>query len=167
MEEIFLKLAEISQRTQGGLFINQMNIVVENRGTVNNKISETVSKDRHAHFPPCMDENRGVSLYRFLIQRGMIEATTDETSFLYLMGCIADSPENLKQIEWLSTKQLLREMLEGAVSPLLKDRHFKKADIERLVPLCFTQGGEPLSLAKPKPVPSIDSDALENFFATW
>ena len=167
MEEIFLRLAEMSQRTQGGLFINEVNIVVENKGTVNNKTSETVSKERHAHFPPCIDENRGIALYRFLIQRGMIEATADEASFLYLMGCVADSPTNVKRIEWLANKQLLREMLEGAVRPLLEDGNFKKADIERLAPLCFTQGGKPLNLAKSKPVPSIDSDALENFFATW
>lgn len=166
MEELFLKLAEMSQRTHGGLFINQMNIVVENKGTVNNKTDEKVSKKRHDHFPPCMNETRGVALYRFLIQRGMIEATADEASFLYLMGCVADSPTNVKRIEWLANKQLLREMLEGASRSLLEGGNFKKSDIERLTPLCFTQRGKPLNLAKSKPVPSIDSDALENFFAT-
>lgn len=167
MEEFFRKLTEMSQKTNGGVFINQMNIVVENRGTVNNRTNETVCKDRHAHFPPCIDENRGIALYRFLIQRGMIEATADEASFLYLMGCVADSPTNVKRIEWLANKQLLREMLEGASRLLLEGGNFKKSDIERLAPLCFTQDGKPLNLAKSKPVPSIDSDALENFFATW
>ena len=167
MEEIFLRLAEMSQRTQGGLFINQVNIVVENKGTVNNKTSETVSKERHAHFPPCIDENRGIALHRFLIQQGMIGANSDEASFLYLMGIVTCQPKDLRLIEWVANKQLLREMLEGAVRPLLEDGNFKKADIERLAPLCFTQGGKPLNLAKSKPVPSIDSDALENFFATW
>lgn len=167
MEEFFRKLTEMSQKTNGGVFINQMNIVVENRGTVNNRTNETVCKDRHAHFPPCIDENRGIALYRFLIQRGMIEATADEASFLYLMGCVSDSPTNVKRIEWLANKQLLREMLEGASRTLLEGGNFKKTDIERLTPLCFTQGGKTLNLAKSKPVPSIDSDALEDFFATW
>lgn len=167
MEELFNKLAEMSQRTQGSLFINQMNIVVENRGTVNNRTNETVHKERHAHFPPSIDESRGIALYRFLIKRGMIAVNSDEASFLYLMGCVAYPPKEVKLIEWQANKQLLREMLEGAVKPLLDGSDFKKADIERLAPLCFSQGGEPLELAKSKPVPSIDSDALADFFATW
>ena len=97
----------------------------------------------------------------------MIGANSDEASFLYLMGIVTCQPKDLRLIEWVANKQLLREMLEGAVRPLLEDGNFKKADIERLAPLCFTQGGKPLNLAKSKPVPSIDSDALENFFATW
>lgn len=166
MEEFLKKLAEMSQKTNGGVFINQMNIVVENRGTVNNRTNETVCKDRHAHFPPCMDEDRGIALHRFLIERGMIEATADEASFLYLMGCVACPPGEVKPVEWLATKQLLREMLEGATQTLLERGDFKKGDIERLAPLCFTRRGEPLNLARPKSVPSLESDAMAKFFAT-
>ena len=165
MEELFLKLAEISQKSKGGLYIHQLNIVLENKGTVNNQ-NHAARKDRHAHFPPCIDESRGVALHRLLIEKGMIGGDSDEASFLYLMGCTDEPPESVEPIEWLSTKQLLREMLEGMAKPLLDGEKFKKADIERLAPLCFTQGRKPLQLAKPKPVPSSESDALTNFFST-
>ena len=166
MEEFFLKLADISKKTNGGLYINQLNIVLENKGTVNNRNSEVARKDRHAHFPPCIEVNRGVALHRLLIEKGMIGGDSDEASFLYLIGCTDEPPESVEPIEWFSTKQLLREMLEGMAKPLLEGEKFKKADIERLAPLCFRQDGKPLRLAKPKPVPSQESDALTNFFST-
>ena len=123
--------------------------------------------ERHSHFPFYIDKERGMRLLRALIEHFFIDATTDEASFLYLMGCVSEQPTGLKPIKWVKNKQLLREMLELTFQPLLDNKNLRKADLERLAPLCFVgKDDTPMRLAKRKDTPSTDSDELKKIFAT-
>ncbi len=119
--------------------------------------------NKHEHFPPVMDEHNGLQLLNFLMREGFVSRHTDEASFLYLMGCTLECPSSLHMISWEKNVQLLREMLELAFKPMLDDGSLRKADIERMAPLCFERQGEPAKLAKPKTLISYDSDRLKTF----
>jgi len=83
------------------------------------------------------------------------------------MGCTDECPQQLGPIVWLKNKQLLREMLELWFRRLIADKALSKARIEEICPQVFVgEDGLQLSLAKPKPVPSLESDELKKFFAT-
>ena len=123
--------------------------------------------NNHEHFPPNINKEQGIVLYRFLVKDSFIDATTDESSFLYLMGCTSEQPMKLKKIKWCKNKQLLREMLELLFTVLIKSKSLRKVDLERLTPYCFLdQDGKPLRLAKPKGISSIDNDNLKKNVAT-
>ena len=69
-----------------------------------------------------------------------------------------------KPLKWLKTKQTARELL---THDKIKG-NLTIADVERQTPNLFVyyKDGKPLTLAKDKPVPSLDSDNLRNFLAT-
>ena len=130
---------------------------------------ETIVNDEHQkHFPYLNSFDKGIRLFNMLVEGEFISKETESNSFLFLMGCSNEEPENLKPIMWMKTKQLLREMLEAAYCVPIEIGSVTKAELEQLVPLCFVdKNGEELNLAKPKAVPSRESDKLSNFFATF
>lgn len=130
---------------------------------------ETIVNDEHQkHFPYLNSFDKGIRLFNMLVEGEFISKETESNSFLFLMGCSNEEPENLKPIMWMKTKQLLREMLEGAYRVPIENGSVTKAELEQLVPLCFVdKNGEELNLAKPKAVPSHESDKLSKFFATF
>lgn len=131
------------------------------------EINET-NQRKHEHFPLYINEEQGMCLYRFLIENYFIDATTDEASFLFLMGCTSKQPCELKKIIWIKNKQLLREMLEQLFIRLIKNRSLRIADLKKLTPICFNnQKGKPIRLANRKRNPSTDSDDLKFFFANY
>lgn len=122
---------------------------------------------KHEHFPPYLNKEQGIELYRFLVKDSFISATTDESSFLFLMGCTSEQPMKLKKIKWSKNKQLLREMLELLFTTLLKNKSLRKVDLKKLTPHCFLDKDEyPIKLANPKGISSVDSDNLKKNVAT-
>ena len=129
--------------------------------------TDGLHKSKHEHFPPFINEKQGIALYRFLVEQSFIVATTDEASFLFLIGCASEQPMELHKIIWAKNKQLLREMLEQLFNTLIGNRCLRIADLERLTPLCFVSiKHESFKLANRTKHPSTDSDKLKNFIAT-
>ena len=127
----------------------------------------SIYQSRHKHFPPCINKEQGIELFRFLVKDSYIGATTDESSFLFLMGCTSEQPKELLTIRWVKNKQLLRELLEMLFRSLMKSKSLRKVDLERLTPHCFeNKDGKPLRLAKWKEIFSTDSDNLKKIIAT-
>ena len=114
------------------------------------------------HFPLTEDREQGMRVYQALINGGFIASDTCEQSWLYVMGYSAVQPSQVRPVEWLKNVQLAREMLETRHAALIESGQLKKSDMERLATQCFTRGGEPLKLAKPKAQLSCDSDALQS-----
>jgi hypothetical protein len=108
------------------------------------------------------DRELGMRVYQALINGGFIASDTCEQSWLYVMGYSAVQPSQVRPVEWLKNVQLAREMLETRHAALIESGQLKKSDMERLAAQCFTRGGEPLKLAKPKAQLSYDSDALQS-----
>ncbi len=94
-------------------------------------------------------------LFELLVDGGFIPKDTDKDDFIWVFGGM--NGNNLKsKITWLKNKQLLRELLTP-----LKPLDIKSAVYERFVPLVFINDkGNPIALAKNKPVPSSDSDLI-------
>lgn len=117
-----------------------------------------------AQFPPILSSDQAVLLYQFLTKEKLV-GNTSLLDALYILGCTSNIPDQIKPIQWLGTKQNLRQVLTGAYRPTPEGQPIRMADIERLAPLCFTdKNGQPLTLAKPKKEISSISDTIENFF---
>lgn len=119
------------------------------------------SEDAPDCFPYQLNKTQINSLRVFLIEQKLINANTNESSMLYWFGC-GNYDERIKPIEWLGTKQQARELLEGIYKKSIKPF----ANIEKIVPFCFTYHREPLRLSKNKPVPDVISDHIKDFLAT-
>lgn len=119
-----------------------------------------------SRFPSRLDYAKGKKVFVFLKNHGFIAASTKESDFLYLMGCSNERPIGVKPIEWLKTKQLLREMLELWCLPMIRSDEMKKSKIEVLCPMVFIIKGKKAQLAKNKPYMSKETDELKNFFST-
>ena len=142
--------------------------VVENNGTMtNHQHAAAEGSAVAARFPASLGYEQGMAVLDALKEQGFVPASTNPSEFLYQMGCTDECPAQLHPVVWLKTKQLLREMLEFWYRQLITDKALSKARIEEICPRVFVnQNGLQLSLAKPKPVPSIESDDLRNIFAT-
>lgn len=110
-------------------------------------------------FPKIFDNDYCFLLYDFLKNNNLICNNTDYSDFQYWFRC--NNKENPKPIVWTGTKQLARELLEY----LYKKPNTIFADIERIVPNCFTYKGEPMKLSKRKKTYSFESDAIKKFFS--
>lgn len=98
-------------------------------------------------------------LFVWLKVNGFISKEADGESFLWIFVG-EHKPKCFYPVEWIPSKQLLREL----VIPL---RHnLTVTEVEKIVPLNFIKKGKPLKLAKAKRVLSQDSDKLKEFLAT-
>jgi hypothetical protein len=104
------------------------------------------------------DIQRGL-LYDLLVKDAFIPKETDKDGFIWAFGGENGKYTDFK-IVWLkNNKQLLREL----VLPLMHQDIKVQADYERLVPLVFIDNkgnSNPITLAKNKPIPSLDSDKI-------
>ena len=126
------------------------------------RIKNTATTNKgETRLPIALNENSINSLREYLISEKYINHI-DIDSFGYWFGYGDAKPNRLRAIDWIESKQLARELLEG----LYKDEIKPFARIERITPECFLQGGKPMRLAKPKPVPSTKGDSLKKFLAT-
>lgn len=128
------------------------------------------------HFPHVLNNDQIKRLFIFLCNSKYISHDTDLQAFTWHLGGLDNAeyfsdnneivPTN-KYIVWQSTKQILREMLTKIYYPKIS-----KKEIVSLTPFCFgyrnKQSGEisSFSLAKPKAIPSTESDKLKSFLAT-
>lgn len=123
----------------------------------------TDSKDEVPHFPYNKTKDEGVALYNFLTKYSYAKVPLD--SWLYLMGFVTEKPQKVVPITWLQTKEQLRTMLFLSFEQLINDNSVKKADLEKMVPLCFKdKDGNTMKLAKHKEEPSFGIDHLTKFF---
>jgi hypothetical protein len=96
-------------------------------------------------------------LYDLLKKDKFIPDDTDRDGFIWAFGGKNDKYTDFK-IKWLNNKQILRELVIPLEHPDIKI----KADYERLVPLVFIDDkNNPITLAKNKPVPSLESDKIK------
>jgi hypothetical protein len=134
-------------------------VVLEQNNTFN------VGKEQPIQMPPHLGRERTVEIYNFLIENNYIDAQTQADDFLYLMGVTATAPLKLKAVNWLTTVQQLRTMLELAFDEPIKRGSLKKAEIERRAPFCFMNKGKKMKdLAKPTTEYSAEIDKLTDFF---
>lgn len=132
------------------------------------RVQRLLNDAEPTQFPAHITYDCGVLLMNFLKEKEFIAGDTDSESFMYLMGCTDKKPANLRKIVWLannSNKQLLRELVEQAFAGLINSRSYTKSEVEKFVPYVFVNTkGEAMTLAKNKPVPSFESDAIRGFF---
>ncbi len=117
---------------------------------------------------PLRDAEFGRRLYELVRGLGLMDASMPLDGFLYQMSLSDAMPAaGLKPIPWIGTKQHLREVLQGVYDSQLRCQSLTMAAVERQVLEVFVdKDGKKMSLAKPKPVPSRESDAISDFFAT-
>jgi len=134
-------------------------LVLEQNNTFN------IGREQPVQMPPYLSRERAVEIYNFLIGNGYIDQQTQADDFLYLMGVTATAPLKMKQVNWLTTVQQLRRMLELTFGEPLGRGSLKKAELERRTPYCFMNKGKKMKeLAKPTAEYSMELDRLEDFF---
>lgn len=134
-------------------------LVLEQNNTFN------IGREQPVQMPPYLSRERAVKIYNFLIGYGYIDQQTQADDFLYLMGVTATAPLKLKLVNWQTTVQQLRRMLELTFSEPLERGSLKKAELERRAPYCFLNKGKKMKeLAKPSTEFSLELDKLEDFF---
>lgn len=134
-------------------------LVLEQNNTFN------IGQQQPVQMPPSLSRERAVEIYNFLIENGYIDPQTQADDFLYLMGVAATAPLKLKPVNWLTTVQQLRRMLELTFDEPLSRGSLKKAELERRTPYCFLNKGKKMKeLAKPSAEYSLELDKLEDFF---
>ena len=134
-------------------------LVLEQNNTFN------IGQQQPVQMPPHLSRERAVEIYNFLIGNGYIDQLTQADDFLYLMGVTATAPLKLKLINWQTTVQQLRRMLELTFDEPLGRGSLKKAELERRAPFCFLNKGKKMKeLAKPTAEYSMELDKLEDFF---
>jgi len=111
MVEIITLIKQVNKNTE--LLIDVRNEIRE----LTNRL-DTVSLTHH--LPRGLPMEGTVELYRFLLNNAYISPNTNAEVFLYLMGATDNKPAKLKPINWLSTMQQLRVMLESAFKLQLK-----------------------------------------------
>lgn len=127
------------------------------------QVSTSAEEDQIMTFPLKGNVEWFIKLHKFLIAQELIELNTKKEDFLFWFGFIdSDCPPN--KIIWKGNKQLARELLEGIFKNQLK-----VAEIERLTPNCFSHKNicKDLVLAKNKPIPSMQTDCINEFLATY
>lgn len=95
----------------------------------------------------------------------------DRQSFDYIFGKDKEKPKNFKPIEWLATKQLLRELLTGLQKEIKYNRQNPETrelsnEIVRQTPNYFLKDKTPLKLAGNKLISSWESEDIKGFLAT-
>lgn len=95
----------------------------------------------------------------------------DRQSFDHIFGKDKEKPKNFKPIEWLATKQLLRELLTGLQKEIKYNRQNPETrelsnEIVRQTPNYFLKDKTPLELAGNKLIPSWGSEDIKGFLAT-
>lgn len=126
-----------------------------------------------SHFPVHLTYDLGINLFNFLKTKpqncdsAFIAEDTDSDSFMYLMGCSDKRPADLHNIVWIaqqSNKQLLRELLEHELKSVF-GKTFSKRQMEQTVPHVFVDSnGDPMNLAKNKPVNSFFKDEIDTYY---
>lgn len=96
---------------------------------------------------------------------------TDRQSFDYIFGKDKEKTENFKPIEWLATKQQLRELLTGLQKEIKYNRQNPETrelsnEIVRQTPNYFLKDKTPLKLAGNKLISSWGSEDIKGFLAT-
>lgn len=133
--------------------------VLEQNNTFN------IGREQPIQMPAYLSRERAVEIYNFLIGNGYIDPQTQADDFLYLIGVTATAPMKLKPLNWLTTVQQLRTMLELAFEEPLERGSLKKAELERRAPFCFLNKGKKMKeLAKPTAEYSVELDKLEDYF---
>lgn len=113
------------------------------------------------HFPKVQEVQEVEALFNFLVEGRYISDGTKKRDFMYYLGHYYSMPERLNAIQWMETKQLLRELLESLYSDVMS-----KADIERIAVFAFVdKKGHYMRLAKNKIILSTKSDELKEFLA--
>lgn len=134
-------------------------LVLEQNNTFN------IGQQQPVQMPPYLSRERAVEIYNFLIGNGYIDQQTQADDFLYLMGVTATAPLKLKLVNWQTTVQQLRRMLELSFGEPIERGSLKKAELERRAPYCFLNKGKKMKeLAKPTAEYSMELDKLESFF---
>jgi len=119
------------------------------------------------HYPFFGDAEVGLRQYEFLVRGGYIASTTHEQHFLYLMGYSSQQPEDLKPIEWLTTKEQLHRMLQRRYASLLSQKLLTDAELKKLSPNCFVdKKGNGIEIPKPREEQSLMMDELLKNFPT-
>lgn len=125
---------------------------------------EEVATESSPHFPLCRTEEEGRRHYELLVRGGFIARDTELDCWLYGLGYTTQQPVKWMPIEWTKNKQLAREALTALFQPLIGSKELTLSQLEQKTESVFTKGGEPLTLAKPRPEPSFDSDRLAEIF---
>ncbi|MGQ7867826.1 hypothetical protein [Sunxiuqinia sp. sy24] len=130
--------------------INLRTLAIDNSIEIKYLTDEAVS-----FFHTRLNNTQRNLLCELLVDSGFIPEDTDKDDFVWAFGGL--NGNNLKsKITWLKNKQLLRELLMP-----LRPLDIKSTVYERFVPLVFINDkGNPIALAKNKPVPSSDSDLI-------
>jgi len=114
------------------------------------------------HFTrPFTDKERQI-IFEGLVSGGFIPKDTNYNNFCHVFG--GDKTADFEPLQWNKTKQLARELL---MNEKVRNREVSDTEIQRKTPLFFIDTkGNPMKLAKNKPVLSIDSDELARILAT-
>lgn len=119
--------------------------------------------DESDHFPLNSTKDEGVRIHDALINKSFMQVPLD--SWLYLMGYVEQKPTKITFIQWLGTKEQLRQMLLLVNKDSLKKNLLSISDIERITPKCFIdKNKKTLELAKPKTESSQRMDQLVDIF---
>ena len=119
------------------------------------------------HMPRHGNVETGLRQYEFLVNTGYIASTTHELHFLYLMGYSSNMPEDIKPIEWLTTKEQLHRMLQKRYAVPLANNVLTEKNIKDFVPKCFVdKKGECIEIPKPREENSQMMDILIKNFPT-
>lgn len=132
------------------------------------RVAEVAEAD---HFPLVATSDKLIELYDSLMGEQYVAEGTSKEEFLYYFGHVEYKPAELRRITWMankSNKQLLRELIMGMYRPMTDSGQLTKACLEKIVPSVFVDNkGEPVHLSKEKKVPSVESDRIEKFLATF
>lgn len=123
-------------------------------------------------FPRYLTYEQGKKIFDFLIKNEFIAATTPPERFLYRLGVINDTPCLSHPIDWIASRQLLREFLQLAFAKLIEKGKKKKkgkihfTDLDKRAAMYFTISGKYFrKLPKNKTELSTKSDDLHIFFS--
>lgn len=134
-------------------------VVIEQNNTI------YVDEKQPPQLPPFLSQERAMEIYSFLVDKNFIDANTQTSHFLFVMGVKGVAPKNLKPVNWHGTQQQLRTMLQLTFADALERKSLRMADMERNVPFCFTVKGKKISsLAKQTIEFSSEIDTITDFF---
>ena len=138
---------------------------------VANESGGTVVYHQHAapkveriHFPLDGTEAQGREVFQKLIDKKFIAPDSDEESFLFVMGYKAEINGEVKQIVWLSTKQMAREFVTMKNQKAINSKQLKMETLKEMTEKLFVKDGKPLKLANNKSVESLELDELKEIF---
>ena len=80
------------------------------------------------------------------------------------MGYKAEINGEVKQIVWLSTKQMAREFVTMKNQKAINSKQLKMETLKEITEKLFVKDGKPLKLANNKSVESIELDDLKEIF---